>query len=1856
MNLANVLNRATTITFDSNAFATAQTITLTSGQLELGDQGGTQTITGPAAGLTVNGNSKTRVFQVDPGVTASISGLTITGGGGTADRGGGLLNLARANLTLTNCTVSGNTAKYYNNQAYQGNGGGLANYGTATLTDCTVSGNTANANGGGLANDGMATVKYCTFSGNNAAMAGNFYGGAILTKGGELDLSDCTIASNTASLGGGGIDAQGPVTITSSTFSLNRAAFGGAIDNNHGKFTVKVQDSILAGDAAPNGPEFANNVTSLGNNLVSETDGSSGWVGSDLTGTIAKPLDPKLAPLGYYGGPTQTMALRTGSPAIGKGSVQSGFDQRGLPRPQGTPSDVGAFQSGPLVVNTTTDYNTSSPWGVLSLRQAVSVANVLESAATITFAPSVFDQTITLTGGQLELKDTGGTQTITGPAAGVTVSGGGLNRVFQVDTGVTASISGLKISNGNAAGNGGGLENYGVANLINCAFTGNMATVSGGGLANLGAMTLQGCKVSGNTASSGNGGGLWSYNSSGGGTATLTNCTVSGNMSAGAPGSGGGLFLKGPAINLTGCTISNNIATQTAGGLWSYVTGGGIATVKSCIVSGNTAGTKGGGVDNYTGKAYLSYCTVSANTAKAGSGGGLLNNNGNATTTLTDSTVSGNSASQSGGGVENPVGKVYLTNCTISGNTAGSGGGGGLYNNGTASLTSCTVSANSGGKLGGGGIYNLGGIATLTDTIVAGNHNASRTGFSDIEGGQPVTGTYNLIGPEYGNIPTGPGTGNIVSVTDPDLATLAFYGGPTQTMALVPGSPAIGKGVMIPGVTTDQRGFPLDTPKPDIGAFQFQSSPLVVNTIFDGSGVPPGKLDLRGAVDLAGVLPGSNTITFDPTVFATAQTITLTSGQLELRNSMSPGEMIAITGPEASVTVSGGGQNRVFQVDTGVTATISGLTITGGGGTADRGGGLLNLGTVTLMNCTVSGNTASQNGGGLANYGTATLTSCTVSGNNTATMGNHYGGGIFTKGRQLYLTNCTITSNAASLSGGGIEAQGPVTVTSSTFSLNRAVNGGAIDNYQAKFAVKVHDSILAADSAANGPEFDNSVTSLGNNLVSETDGGSGWVGSDLTGTIAMPRDARLAPLGNYGGPTQTMALLPAMGTAPASPAIGKGVPVMGVTTDERGLPRGSLVDIGAFQTSLLVESTAGPVNTAPAQLTLAGAVSLGDAFAGPIAINFDPAVFAGGETITLTAGQLELMDTGTIPNWTITGPAAGVTVSGGGLSRVFQIDPYVTASLSGLTVTGGGGTADGGGGLRNLTKANLTLTDCTLSGNTASQNGGGLLNVAGANLTLTDCTVSGNTASQSGGGLLNVAGANLTLTHCAVGGNTAGQNGSGLANYGAATLTDCTVSGNTAGSAGAGVFSSGGTLMVTNSTITGSTTGIQVMSDGSATISGGAVSGDGTGILVGASPLDACTVTVLKVDLSGDNTGVMNIGRFPVASTFNWWGSSSGPSGTGASKAVGLVSFDPWLGDTASLTLPTPDALGFGASSRYEVTPNTAVPNLSISVSGSPKSSWTVTPTGTVLFVGSGGSVTINGEPGTDAFTITNAAVTFAANDAFKGAMVQFNGSKMIRQIDAKGAANAFDVSGLTGALTMTAPAGTGTVQASKNAGYTLTNTSLTSTDGMSLMLSGFTTADLTTLAGGVNVIVDASAFTGVANLTAAGPGSAILYGSMDGGTLNVSATGSGNDILIGGTGANTLTDNSPATASGTGKDILIGGGGGTSGNTIAGNGDDILISGMTSYDANTPANIVALDAILAEWTSADYYATRVLKINTGITIPGGLAVLNGNTAKWNGKVNTVENGSEPTPQNWLLVNAANDRYTTAGQAHINIT
>ncbi len=135
---------------------------------------------------------------------------------------------------------------------------------------------------------------------------------------------------------------------------------------------------------------------------------------------------------------------------------------------------------------------------------------------------------------------------------------------------------------------------------------------------------------------------------------------------------------------------------------------------------------------------------------------------------------------------------------------------------------------------------------------------------------------------------------------------------------------------------------------------------------------------------------------------------------------------------------------------------------------------------------------------------------------------------------------------------------------------------------------------------------------------------------------------------------------------------------------------------------------------------------------------------------------------------------------------------------------------------------------------------------------------------------------------------------------------------------------------------------------------------------------------------------------------------------------------------------------------------------------------------------------------------------------------------------------DSYTVSGWTGSGSLAAPSGFEAVIANKNANITLTNSALSSSDGMSLSLRGINIANLTVSAsaGSPTDVIDASAFSGVAELSAAGTVEAILYGDSDG-YDTLAAAGSGNDILIGYTGHDTLTD------SDSGHNILIGAGAG---------------------------------------------------------------------------------------------------------------
>jgi CSLREA domain-containing protein len=375
-----------------------------------------------------------------------------------------------------------------------------------------------------------------------------------------------------------------------------------------------------------------------------------------------------------------------------------------------------------------------------------------------------------------------------------------------------------------------------------------------------------------------------------------------------------------------------------------------------------------------------------------------------------------------------------------------------------------------------------------------------------------------------------------------------------------------------------------------LGAFlsaSAQAAVFTVNSAFDASDSSPGDgvcetapgngvCTLRAAIEETNLLAGDDTIILPPNTYL-----------LTLVNELTITGNLTITGGGASTTIIDGNKSArpnsgVLRIDPGAIVNLSGVTVRNGGRNDDGGGISNNLGTITLTNSIVSGNSA-RGGGGIFNTsatgGTITLSNSTVSGNSATGDG----GGIF-NGSRLTLNNSTVSGNTSSSSGGGIfnNGIGGLTLINSTVSGNKAaaagggifnvsgfkvagvmnlfnatitnneagVSGGGVVNEPLFATFRFQNTILAGNRAKSIPgECEGTLISNGNNLMQV-------VNCTVTGGGVTVSNPLLGPLRNNGGPTQTHALLP------GSPAIDAGNPSgcgdnLGalLQTDQRGFSR-----------------------------------------------------------------------------------------------------------------------------------------------------------------------------------------------------------------------------------------------------------------------------------------------------------------------------------------------------------------------------------------------------------------------------------------------------------------------------------------------------------------------------------------------------------------------------------------------------------------------------------------------------------------------------------------------------------------------------
>jgi predicted outer membrane repeat protein len=466
---------------------------------------------------------------------------------------------------------------------------------------------------------------------------------------------------------------------------------------------------------------------------------------------------------------------------------------------------------------------------------------------------------------------------------------------------------------------GGGVYSTGGAlTIAGASFTNNQAiggdalpsgyhdggSGSGGGLyASGGSSDISDSWISSNRASGGRGGDGTGCSSS--------NCGYGGNAL------GGGLYVNGGSLTLASSTIDSN---QGVGGLGRFTNGG---------------DAEGSGIYNYLGTLTVGNCTLSGNSGNIGNsvlvlGAGICNVAG--MLTVADSTFSGNSA-DFGGGIYSDSGTLSVSNSTLYANAANGGGIFIGYYVHPITLTNVTITANR-GNLGGGLDVFPGAFApVLHSTLIAGNlHGATA---DDVNGRLDSSGDYNLIGDGTGmtglsNGVNGNEVGSLSAPIDPLLGPLQENGGPTQTRALLPGSPALNAGAPGQLGVPDQRGV-VRKGGVNIGAYQASASAFLLDAPTTVTAGVPFDVTVTAVDPFGQMAVGyTGTVTFSTTdpdsgvVLPADYTFTADDGGIHTFSNTGLGEITLVTPGNQVLTVSD-------TADSGVAGSAT-ITVVAGGG------------------------------------------------------------------------------------------------------------------------------------------------------------------------------------------------------------------------------------------------------------------------------------------------------------------------------------------------------------------------------------------------------------------------------------------------------------------------------------------------------------------------------------------------------------------------------------------------------------------------------------------------------------------------------------------------------------------------------------------------------------------------------------------------------------------------------------------------------------------------------------------------------------------------------------------------------------
>jgi CSLREA domain-containing protein len=915
-----------------------------------------------------------------------------------------------------------------------------------------------------------------------------------------------------------------------------------------------------------------------------------------------------------------------------------------------------------------------------------------------------------------------GNLTLTGVTVSSSTSDGG-GGVLNNAGGVLIA-TGCTFSSNSAPGLGGGaIFNGGTATITNNVFSQNNAGF-GGAIGNSGTLTATGSTFVGNGATNGpaEGGAIAnSFNvEATGRSAQVTNSTFISNS---ATTKGGAIYNdNGTTLQTTNVTVSGNQATTSGGGIYSA----GAATLTNTLVAGNTGGDLSNGTVEGTGSFGGNTNLIADSTfTLLTTGTGNLNKpalldpngaqfNGGSVPTPTVALLPGSPAisggTPSGAGIptidqrgyartgHNDIGAFQSQGFSLT-LTPGTTPQSTIVNSPFASPLSVAVTSSTNDPVVGGTVtFTLPAGAGIPSGVFGAPGDCAVSG-DNLTAVCPITGIVIACAVTTGVHPAGCGTPDGIATS------------PTVTANGTVGS-------YNAGATTN--GAPASAP--------FALTNQVVACVVNSTQEPddPGKMTLRAAVNIAnsGGCTNNNTITFDNTVFpsGTPETISIAASPFELTFTGGP---TTIDGAGHMVVIDGGGVIDIFAVDPDVTATLIGLTMQNGIN-SDGGGAILNLGTLTVANSTLNDNNGFfAEGGAIVNLNTLTVRDSTFT-NNTAAVGGAIatnGGpltvtgstfvgnsavqpargraprpsgairpadGFESAGGALFvcscttaaITNSTFSGNTATSVGGAILDEGGLTLTNVTISGNSAGSGGGIlvdpGVPGALGTLSMRNTLIAGNtlsgSGGTGPDVNGAIDPTStNNLIGVGDGSTGLTtgtGGNLLGTAAAPITPLLGTVGNYGGGTQTIPLLP------GSPAIDAGTTGTGIlATDQRGKPRVGAPDIGAFEsqgfTLAIVSGTpqTKQFNTAFAPLVVS-VTNASEPVSGGMITFTGPASGAGIQTspVTVTIAPSGQASITPIANGTIGGPytVAAATRGAAPSSVSFQL---TNAPLL-LTITG----------------------------------------------------------------------------------------------------------------------------------------------------------------------------------------------------------------------------------------------------------------------------------------------------------------------------------------------------------------------------------------------------------------------------------------------------------------------------------------------------------------------------------------------------------------------------------------------------------